>query len=72
MNEQEILKRITVNPKIIRGRRLAIEHILGMLAAGYTVEPSSSDILAGEGRRLSLPDLCPALGGTRASRTLAF
>ncbi|MGE0409288.1 MAG: DUF433 domain-containing protein [Amphiplicatus sp.] len=35
-----LLARITVNPKIfggkpiIRGRRLAIEHVLGMLAAG--------------------------------------
>jgi uncharacterized protein (DUF433 family) len=44
MNEQEILKRITVNPQIfggkpiIRGRRLAVEHILGMLAAGDTAE----------------------------------
>jgi uncharacterized protein (DUF433 family) len=44
MNEQELLKRITVNPKIfggkpiICGRRLAVEHILGMLAAGDTAE----------------------------------
>jgi uncharacterized protein (DUF433 family) len=44
MNEQELLKRITINPKvfggkpIIRGRRLAVEHILGMLAAGDTAE----------------------------------
>ena len=36
----ELLQRITVNPKIlggkptIRGRRLAVEHVLGMLAAG--------------------------------------
>ena len=43
MNEQLLLKRITVNPNIfggkpiIRGRRLAVEHILGMLAAGDTV-----------------------------------
>ena len=42
MNEDKLLKRITVNPKIfggkpiIRGRRLAVEHILGMLAAGDT------------------------------------
>jgi uncharacterized protein (DUF433 family) len=40
MDEQVLLKRITVNPKIfggkpiIRGRRLAVEQILGMLAAG--------------------------------------
>lgn len=38
----ELLKRITVNPEIfggkpiIRGRRLAVEHVLGMLAAGDT------------------------------------
>lgn len=44
MNEQKLLERITVNPKIfggkpiIRDRRLAVEHILGMLAAGDTTE----------------------------------
>ena len=44
MNEQELLKRITINPKIfggkpiIRGRRLAVEHVMGMLAAGDTWE----------------------------------
>jgi len=49
MDEQALLQRITVNPKIfggkpiIRGRRLAVEHVLGMLAAGDTVET----ILAG-------------------------
>ncbi len=41
-NEDELLRRITVNPAIfagkpiIRGRRLAVEHVLGMLAAGDT------------------------------------
>ncbi len=40
MNEEQLLRRITLNPKIfggkpiIRGHRLAVEHILGMLAAG--------------------------------------
>jgi uncharacterized protein (DUF433 family) len=40
MNEHVLLQRITVNPKIfggkpiIRGRRLAVEHVLGMLATG--------------------------------------
>jgi uncharacterized protein (DUF433 family) len=44
MNVHNLLKRITVNPQIfngkpiIRGRRLAVEHILGMLAAGDTPE----------------------------------
>ena len=42
MTEIELLARITVNPKIfggkpiIRGRRLAVEHVLGLLAAGDT------------------------------------
>ena len=40
LNEQDLLGRITVVPgifggkPIIRGRRLAVEHVLGMLAAG--------------------------------------
>ncbi len=40
MDEKKILQRITVNPHIfggkpiIRGRRLAVEHVLAMLAAG--------------------------------------
>lgn len=44
MNEQHLLEKITVNPQIfggkpiIRGRRLAVEHILGMLAAGNTIK----------------------------------
>ena len=44
MNEQQLLERITVNPAIfggkpiIRGKRLAVEHVLGMLAAGNTPE----------------------------------
>ena len=44
MDEKTMLERITVNPQIfggkpiIRGRRLAVEHVLGMLAAGDTVE----------------------------------
>ena len=47
--EQDLLNRITVNPwifggkPIVRGRRLAVEHVLGILAAGDTVET----ILAG-------------------------
>jgi uncharacterized protein (DUF433 family)/predicted nucleotidyltransferase len=44
MNDQELLQRITSDPQIfngkpiIRGRRLAVEHILGMLATGDTYE----------------------------------
>lgn len=44
MDERQLLDRITFNPKIfggkpiIRGLRIAVEHILGMLAAGDTPE----------------------------------
>ena len=44
MDEKKILERITYNPKIfggkpiIRGRRIAVEHILGMLAAGDSMK----------------------------------
>lgn len=44
MNQEKLLERITVNPEIfngkpiIRGRRLAVEHILGMMAAGDDAE----------------------------------
>ncbi len=49
MDEKHLLARITITPKIfggkpiIRGRRLAVEHVLAMLAAGDTPET----ILAG-------------------------
>lgn len=44
MGEDKLLERITVDPAIfggkpvVRGRRLAVEHVLGMLAAGDDVE----------------------------------
>lgn len=44
MDDDDVLKRITVNPAIfggkpiLRGRRLAVEHVLGMLAAGDSPE----------------------------------
>jgi uncharacterized protein (DUF433 family) len=44
MDERALLGRITVNPSIfggkpiVRGRRLAVEHVLGMLAAGDSIE----------------------------------
>ncbi len=49
MNETELLRRITIDPRIfggkpiIRGRRLAVEHVIGMMAAGSTEE----EILSG-------------------------
>lgn len=44
MDETKLLERITINPEIfggkpiIRGRRMAVEHVLGMVAAGTTNE----------------------------------
>lgn len=44
MTDTTLLERITINPQIfggkpiIRGHRLAVEHVLGMLAAGDTSE----------------------------------
>jgi uncharacterized protein (DUF433 family) len=49
MDENKLLQRIAFNPQIfggkpiIRGRRLAVEHVLGMLAA----EDSTDTILEG-------------------------
>lgn len=49
MDERKLLERITIDPKIfagkpiIRGRRLAVEHVLGVLAAGDDI----ATILAG-------------------------
>jgi uncharacterized protein (DUF433 family) len=44
MTDEQLLKRITCDPNlfggkpVIRGRRLAVEHVLDMLAAGDTPE----------------------------------
>ncbi len=44
MSEPDLLKRITVDSTIfggkpiVRGRRIAVEHVLGMLAAGDSAE----------------------------------
>jgi uncharacterized protein (DUF433 family) len=44
MDDTQLLDRVTVDPAIfggkpiIRGRRLAVEHVLGMLAAGDQAE----------------------------------
>ncbi|MDP1779933.1 MAG: DUF433 domain-containing protein [Anaerolineales bacterium] len=57
-NEDKLLSRIVVNPAIfggkpiIRGRRLAVEHILGMLAAG-----DSADVILQEYSWLEAEDI---------------
>jgi uncharacterized protein (DUF433 family) len=66
MDEKKILQRITVNPNIFggkpmfRGRRLAGEHVLAMLAAGDSAET----ILEGypwleKEKYTGMPSLCP-------------
>ena len=81
--EEELLRRITVDPKIfsgkpiIRGRRLAVEHVLGMLAAGDRPETilegypwlEAEDIqacLVYARRLVGHERIDPALGGSAA------
>jgi uncharacterized protein (DUF433 family) len=70
MNEDELLERITVNPAIfggkpiIRGMRMAVEHVLGMLAAG-----DSADRLLEEYQFLEPADIQACLA--YAHRTLS-
>jgi uncharacterized protein (DUF433 family) len=58
MNDQQLLKRIALNPTVmagkpvIRGTRLTVEHILNLLAHGATVEE-----ILGEYDGLSLEDI---------------
>jgi uncharacterized protein (DUF433 family) len=70
MTEEELLDRITVDPMIfggkpiIRGMRIAVEHVLGMLAAGDTPQRLLEEYpLTGTGRHSGLPGLrTPVLG----------
>ncbi len=81
--EEELLRRITVDPRIfggkpiIRGRRLAVEHVLGMLAAGDSgdtiltgypwLEPEDIQACLVYARRLVGHERVePALGGSAA------
>jgi uncharacterized protein (DUF433 family) len=49
MHDEKLLERIVVNPAIfggkpiIRGRRLAVEHVIGMLAGGASFEEILED-----------------------------
>ena len=49
MDDPKLLERITYNPEIfggkpiIRGKRVAVEHVLGMLAAGHTFDSMAED-----------------------------
>ena len=56
--EDQLLQRITVDPKIfggkpiIRGHRLAVEHVLGMLAAGDRPE-TILEVIPGSNQKIS-------------------
>lgn len=58
MNDQQLLERITINPKVmtgkpvIRGTRLTVEYILNLLAHGATNEE-----ILGEYKKLSREDI---------------
>jgi uncharacterized protein (DUF433 family) len=60
MDENALLQRINFNPEmfggkpIIRGRRFAVEHVLGMLSAGTARRPSWTAI-PGSNPRTSKP-----------------
>ena len=76
MDETKLLKRITVDPDIfggkplIRGRRLAVEHVLGMLAVGgFTRDYTQWLPLVGAGGYPGLPDLRPQGYRTRTDLT---
>ena len=83
VHEDELLRRITTNPSIfggkpiVRGRRLAVEHVLGMLAAGDNpetvlagypwLEPEDIQACLVYARRLVGHERVePALGGSAA------
>ena len=76
MDERAVLERIVVNPvifggkPIIRGRRLAVEHVLGMLAAGDTPETILSGYpwLEPEDVRACLVYACRVVGNERIER----
>lgn len=73
MKDEELLTRITVNPAIlggtpiIRGMRVAVEHVLGMLAAGSTPEETLEGYpYPGKGGHSGLSSICIPHGGARA------
>jgi uncharacterized protein (DUF433 family) len=78
MDEQRLLDRITFNPElfggkaIIRGRRIAVEHTLGMLAAGDTPDDilGSYPFLAKEDIQACLIYAKRLVGGERVQPAL--
>jgi len=77
-DEDRLMERITVAPEvfggkpIIRGHRLAVEHVLGMLAAGDTVETilASDSWLEPEDVQACLVYACRVVAGERVAPAL--
>ena len=71
--ENELLQRITARPDffggkpIVRDMRIAVEHILGMLAAGDKRAAHLAGVsVSRTGGRSGMPGVCPPLAGRRA------
>jgi len=74
MKEQQLLERITVNPKVmvgkpvIKGTRLTVEYILNLLAHGATAEE-----ILGEYQGLAIEDIQACLlFATKSLENTAF
>jgi uncharacterized protein (DUF433 family) len=74
MNDQELLERITINPKVmvgkpvIKGTRLTVEYILNLLAHGSTVAE-----IIGEYKGLTREDIQACiLFATKSLESTAF
>jgi len=80
MEDAKLMERITYNPgifggkPIIRGRRLAVEHVLGMLAAGHAREDFQEDFpwLEAEDIQACLLYAARVVGGERFEPVLAM
>jgi hypothetical protein len=79
MDEEVLLQRITVNPEIfggkpiVRGRRLSVEHVLGMLAPRAIPRRSSSKAIRGSNRRIfRLASCMPAASRTMSALSRSF
>lgn len=72
MNEQQLLERIALNPKImvgkpvIKGTRLTVEHILGLLAQGATAAEILEEY---DGLKLEDIQVCCLFATTSLSET---
>lgn len=75
-NQEELLKRITINAEIfsgkpiIRGKRLAVEHVLSMLATGDDSAPTLLENIIFWSLRIFRPAFYMPLGQWRMSGSI--